>query len=90
MPAGGVPVVSEEDWNVFGPSDQEEEYPGAGEVGEGLAAPQAPPEQVGSQEKEKLRIRTKKQSPQGLRARQTGTNAVRECILIPTTKVTTT
>ena len=45
---------------------------------------------MGSQEKEKLRIRTRKQSPQGLRARQTGTNAVRECILIPTTKVTTT
>ena len=45
---------------------------------------------MGSQEKEKLRIRTKKRSPQGLRARQTGTNAVRECILIPTTKVTTT
>ena len=45
---------------------------------------------MGSQEKEKLRIRTKKWSPQGLRARQTGTNTVRECILIPTTKVTTT
>jgi len=43
---------------------------------------------MGSQEK--LRIRTKKQSPQGLRARQTGTNAVRECNFIPTTKVTTT
>ena len=45
---------------------------------------------MGSQEKEKLRIRTKKWSPQDLRARQTGTNTVRECILIPTTKVTTT
>ena len=45
---------------------------------------------MGSQEKEKLRIRTKKWSPQGPRARQTGTKAVRECILIPTTKVTTT